>query len=290
VVLDLLNILLPIYGSIALGFFLGRLGFCWDSKVISPLVLQVTFPLLVIHQLTRPGIHSSNVLRVLLAAFIVASLLFVIFAVLLRIARLSLQTYLAPAALANMSIGLALGMHGFGNQGFVLSLAFGVVILLAQFTLGRWLPNGEINIKTILRQVFLYALILGIALLFLGVHLPPYLGETLHLVGQLTIPLLLLSLGFALAKVSLHGFARGMLLATIRLAVCVAIGIGVAWALSLQGQEKAIVILMSILPSSTVNILMGQEAGIDMEPVTIFITCTNLWLLVSLPVALALLL
>ena len=98
-----------------------------------------------------------------------------------------------------------------------------------------------------------------------------------------------LALGFALGKVRFTGFGKGMLLATAHLAICVGIGVGVTWALSLHGEERTIVILMSILPSSTINILMSQDTDVDFEPLTIFVTCTNLWLLVSLPVALTVL-
>ena len=52
---EILDILLPIYACAGLGFALGRFGVAWDAKTISPLVLQVAFPLLVIHQFTRPG-------------------------------------------------------------------------------------------------------------------------------------------------------------------------------------------------------------------------------------------
>ena len=287
---QMLNILLPIYACAGLGFALGRVGWAWDTKTISPLVLQVAFPLLVLHQFTRPGVAADGVLRILLAAVIVVGLFFVVFGVLCRVAGLPMRTYLAAACLPNMSIGLALGYLGFGEHGFALTLAFGSIVLLAQFTLGRWLPSGKIKVRFVFQQSFLYALILGIALLFTGVHFPTYIGRSLHLMGQLTIPLLLLSLGFALAKVHFAGFAKGMLLATVHLLFCLGIGLLVVWALSLTGEERTLVILMSILPSATINILMGEEAGADMEPLTIFVACTNFLLIASLPVALALLL
>jgi len=287
---EILDILLPIYACAGLGFALGRFGVAWDAKTISPLVLQVAFPLLVIHQFTRPGVTADGVARVILAAVLVVGLFFLVFGVLVRLSRLPVRTYLAPACLGNMSIGLALGYLGFGDRGFAMSLAFGSIVLLAQFTAGRWLFDGKVDVRSVFKQVFLYALIIGVVMLFTGVHLPTYIGRSLHLVGQMTIPLLLLSLGFALSKVSFAGFGKGMLLATIHLGVCLGIGLGVAWALSLTGEERTLVILMSILPSATINILMGQEAGADLEPLTIFVTCTNLWLVVSLPIALVLLL
>jgi hypothetical protein len=289
-VTEILNILLPIYGCVGLGFVLGRFGFPWDAKMISPLVLQVSLPLLVIHQFTRSEVTSGSIIWMILAAVLVVGLFVVVFGVLLRVAGLSVRTYLAAACFSNMAIGFALGYLGFGNSGFAMSLAFGAVMLLAQFTLGKWFPSGKIQMKLVFRQVFLYALVLGMVLMFGGISLPSYVERGLHLVGQITIPLLLLSLGFALAKVSLAGFGKGMLLATARLLICLCIGMGVSWVLSLQGEERKLVILLSMLPSSTINILMGQEAEVDLEPLTIFVTCTNFWLIVSLPVALAVLL
>lgn len=287
---DIIDILVPIYVTVGLGFTLGRLGMPWEAKTITALTLQVSFPLLVIHQFTRPGITVNELGMVFIATLIIMVLFLVIFAVLIRLARLPVRTYLAPACLSNMSIGLALGYLGFGDLGFAISLAFASVILLGQFTFGRWFPEGQIKIKRVLKQFFIYALAIGLFCLFTETHLPSYVEKSLHLVGQITIPILLLSLGFALANVHLKGFGKGMLLATVHLAVCLGIGLGVSWALDLKGDARTLVILMSILPSSTINILMGREARADLERITIFVTCTNIWLIVTLPIALYILL
>ena len=116
-VTELLNILLPIYGCVGLGFVLSRFGFSWDAKVISPLILQVSLPLLVIHQFTRPEVTSGSIIRMLLAAVLVVGLFVVVFGVLLRVTGLPIRTYLAAACFSNMAIGFALGYLGFGNSG-----------------------------------------------------------------------------------------------------------------------------------------------------------------------------
>ena len=81
---ELLNILLPIYGCVGLGFALSRFGFPWDAKVISPLILQVSLPLLVIHQFTRPELTGSSSVRMILAAVLVGGLCVVVCGVLIR--------------------------------------------------------------------------------------------------------------------------------------------------------------------------------------------------------------
>lgn len=292
---EILGILVPIYTTVLLGYGLGRIGFSWDAKTISPLVLQVTFPLLVIHQFTRPGIETSGVITMFMAALLVVGGFFVIFGLLCWLAKLPIRTYLGAAALSNMSIGLAVGYLGFGEDGFAMTLAFGSVVLLAQFTLGRWVPaglgsGGHVDLGRPFRRPFIYVLALGILLLFMGIHLPVYIGKTLHLVGQLTIPLLLLSLGFALAAIHFQGIGRSLLMTVVHLGICLAVGVAAVWLLGLEGQDRALVILLSIMPSSTINILMGREEGADVERLTIFVACSNLWLIVSLPVALVLLL
>ena len=210
-----LDILLPIYVCVGFGFVLGRCRFPWNSQVITPLVLQVSFPMLVIHQFTSPTVTSSGVTRVLLAAVLLVGLFFVLFGALIHLARLPVQSYLAASSLSNVSIGLAIGYLGFGDSGFALCVAFGSVVLLAQFSLGKWLPGGKIEFQSVFHQVVLYALLIGIILMFSGVHFPFYVSKSLQLVGQITIPLLLLSLGFALSEVNLSSFGRGMLFATV---------------------------------------------------------------------------
>ncbi|MEE3325833.1 MAG: AEC family transporter [Myxococcota bacterium] len=75
-------------------------------------------------------------------------------------------------------------------------------LLLGQFTLGYWVPESRVNWRKSASQVAIYGIILGLLMMFLHIKPLSYIDRTLSLIGQLTIPLLLFSLG----SVKMHTF------------------------------------------------------------------------------------
>lgn len=288
--INVLNILIPIYATVILGYILGRKGFPWPSGTIVPLILQISLPCLIVSHFAKQTSVPTGLVQVLISAGIIVVVIFGIFYLLLRIFKLPLRTYLGAAGLQNMSIGLALGFLGFGNTGFALALGYASVILLAQFTFGWWIPEGRINWKRVLSQLTIYGIILGLLLMFVHIQPPSYIDKTLSLIGQLAIPLLLFSLGFSLAGITITKLPRNLLMSAIHLTCCLGVGISTALLMGLENDAFIVVVLLSMLPSSTINLLMGRESGADMQPMTMFVFCTNIWLVVTLPVGLVLLL
>ncbi|MCH2134062.1 MAG: AEC family transporter [Phycisphaerales bacterium] len=286
----ILDILVPIYVTVILGYILGRRGFPWPARPMVPLILQIAVPCLIASHFAKQTSIPPGLFKVMISAAIIVTTLFVLFYILLRLFRIKRRIYLAAASLQNMSVGLALGLLGFGDAGFALALAYASVILVVQFTLGWWIPEERINFKRFFQQVTIYGITIGLVLMFVQIQPPSYVDRLLMLIGNMAIPLLLLSLGFSLAAIKVEKMALAFIMSTIHLVVCLGIGLTVAVLMDLQGDAFIIVILFSILPSSTINILMASEAGVDMPPLTIFVFCTNIWLVITLPVALVLLL
>ena len=286
---DILNILVPIYGIVITAFLLGKFNFPWASKKLTPLVLHIALPCLVVRQLANDRANPQDMLWMLLAAALVFLFSTILGYAVLKVSRQDVRTYLAAFTLNNMSIGLAIGILGFGTNGLALCIGFASIILVAQFTFGLWSYEGKIIWKTILKEPFIWAFALALAFMFFRVELPPYVDKTLEQVGHLTIPLLLLSLGFALAHIPFAGFFRGMVLSGIRLVIFVGMSFCVVLLLGFEGESRAIVLLMSVLPASTINILMANQTGkVDMPPLTIMVMCTNIWMAAALPIAMIL--
>ena len=286
---NILDILVPIYAIVIAAYLMGRFNFPWASKKLTPLVLHVALPCLVIRQLANDRANPTEMLWMLLAAAMVFAFSTTLAILLLRITRQNLRTYLSAFSLNNMSIGLAIGILGFGNNGLALCIGFASIILVAQFTFGQWWYAGRYQWQVLVKEPFIWAFLIALSFMFLGVHLPPFVDKTLQQMGMLTIPLLLLSLGFSLSQIRFSGFPKAMLLAGIRLAIFVGMSFCTVLLLGLEGESRAIVLLLSVLPASTINILMANQANdVDMPPLTMMIMCTNLWMTVALPVAMIL--
>ena len=286
---NILDILVPIYGIVVAAFVLGKFNFPWASKKLTPLVLHVALPCLVVRQLSNDRANPEDMLWMLLAAAMVFGFASIIAYIFLKIAKQEVKTYLAAFTLNNMSIGIAVGILGFGDNGLALCLGFASIILVAQFTFGMWSYEGRIVWQVLFKEPFIWAFLLALAFMFFKVQLPSFVDKTLEQLGHLTIPLLLLALGFALAEIKITGFARAMIFSGVRLGIFFGVSWLVVLILGFEGETRAIVLLMSVLPASTINILMANQTGkIDMPPLTVTIMCTNIWMAAALPVAMIL--
>ena len=185
---EILDILVPIYALILLAYVLGRLGFPWPSKEITPALLQIALPALIIREIAGDRADPDDLLRMMLAAALVLAISTVIFWGLIRWRKLSVRTYLAPAALSSPSIGLAVGYLGFESSGLSLALGYGGILLIGQFSLGRWLLNGKVEWRQLLNQAFLWGFILALVLMFFKIDIPSYINKTLKIPGTWRSP------------------------------------------------------------------------------------------------------
>ena len=286
----ILDILVPLFSVILIGYALGRYKFPWAKKEIGHLILQVALPCLIIHQLANDRANPVQMLWIMAAAALVLILVFGIGTLVIRLAKMDARTYVTPTAMSNMSVGIAIGLLGFGNSGLALCIGYAVVVLITQFSAAIWCFEGKITFKPLLKRGLLWASVIALIIMFSGLKLPSYVDRSLEFFGHMAIPLLLLSLGFALSEVKPNGFGKAMLYSGLRLGLVVGASYLTTLILGLTGETRTIVLLLSVLPSSTINVIMARDAGCDMDKVTIYIFCTNIWMAAALPVAMWLLL
>ena len=289
VIWKVFQIVLPIYVCVALGFCLGRLKVPWDSKSAGWLVLNVGLTCLIVAKLGASHASPSELLQIIWAGFLAIVAFLVISYGAIRSLGLPLREYWASFSLSNMSIGMALGLYAYGEKGLTLALGFTGIMLIFQFTAGLWIPSGRISVRQLFCTPFLYGLLVAMALAFTQTPLDPTILNTLNLIGGLAIPLALLILGVSLASISIPALNKAMGYAAIHLAMVAAVGVGLTFLLGLKAEVAAVFILLCLMPSSTANLIMVQQADIKTDNIASFIFATNILIMFSLPIALGIL-
>ena len=92
-----------------------------------------------------------------------------------------------------------------------------------------------------------------------GVELPPWIANPLQLIGQLTVPLMLITLGVSLARLRVAGIGRALSLSLLRLGF--AVGYGLATLLGFEGAARGVLIIQSAMPVAIFNYLFAQRDG-----------------------------
>ncbi len=256
---DMAAIISPIFICAAIGFVWGRLQRPFDVELVTALVSSVGTPCLIGATLTSVEIDLQAV-GVMAGATLLAFAGFAAIGILaLRWSGLALHSFLPALIFPNSgNMGLPLCLFAFGDTGLAFAIVFFTIASTLQFTLGIGIAAGTFAPGQLLRMPQLYAV--GFALLFLttGTPVPGWLANTLDLLGGLTIPLMLIALGVALARLRVISIRRSLVLSLGRLGIGLATGLVVAWAFDLSGVARGVLIVQSAMPVAVFSYLFAQ--------------------------------
>jgi len=257
---QLFAIIAPVLVCVGIGYVWARRKHAWDTDFVTRLTYYIGTPFLVFSTLTGTGLDSvafvemAGAALLALAGFILASV------PLLYLFRLSQKIYLPGLIFPNAgNAGLPLCLFAFGELGLALGIAYFTVTSISNFTLGQWISSGSASPVGLLKTPLIYAVALALVFMTTDTEVPVWLANTSGLIGDMTIPLILITLGVSLASLKITRLKRATLLSVYRLAMGLAVGIGVAAMLDLEGTARGVAILNSAMPVAVFNYLFAQR-------------------------------
>jgi len=283
------DVILPVLICVLVGYGLARFRIAFDTKMIGALVANVGYPTLIISHLTAGKVEFSAFLNMLFAAAAAVACFALIGAIFLRLVRLPLQAFLSPMMLSNVgNIGLPIGLLAFGQTGLAYTMAFVVVTVVGIFTVGLWLPKGEVSLRGIATSPVIYAVVITLAMMGTDTHLPAPVADAFKILGGLSIPLMLLTLGYTLATLHTGALWRGAYLALFHVLMAAGVAWGLMQVFGFTGTERGVFIVQCLMPASVATYLGVQlyreEDAVDVAG---FILISTLLTIVVLPLALA---
>ncbi|PWC41709.1 AEC family transporter [Azospirillum sp. TSO22-1] len=250
------NVMAPVFLIAALGFAWNRAKLPYDSAFITTFAINVSSPCLVFSSLTKLTLSGGELLTMTIAsvACIAASALLAV--PLLLAFKLPLRTYLPALSFPNAgNLGLPLCLFAFGETGLGLGVLFFAVFSVAQFTIGPVTASGTLDLGRLARTPVIYAVAAALAVLLTGVKPPLWVTNTTTLLGNVAVPIMLLSLGVALASLRMNSVLRAGSLSAVRLVLGCAVGVAVADVMGLTGVMRGVVVLQSSMPVAVFNYL-----------------------------------
>ena len=289
-VFEILAIMVPVVLIAGLGVVWTQRGKDFDTTLITNLVYYFGAPALVFSTLSVIEFDAA------LGSFALAAIAsFVGFAVLgapiLLALKMPVRTYLSTLMFPNMgNMGLPICLFAFGDAGLVLAVIYFSVAAVAHYTIGVWLLSGERTPTRLFKTPLVYAA--GAALIFqgLGATPPGWLANTASLLGGMTIPLLLLTLGVSLATTKVGHLVRGSRIAVLRLSIGFAVGWAISTAFGFTGVERGVVILDCTMPVAVFSYLLASRFDRAPEDVAGAIAVSTGLSVITLPLILALVL
>lgn len=288
---EIMSIIAPVFICAAIGFGWARSGQAFDSQFISTLVMNIGAPCLIVGTLGKVNISAPHLSHIVMATVLVLLMTIVLSWMLCVMLGLSLRGFMASLCFPNSgNMGLPLSFFAFGNEGLGVALAVFLVMSCCHFSLGLALVSGRGSLYTVLRSPIVYAAMLSMALVYGDQQLPTWLQNTVDLLGGVSIPLMLITLGVSLQRLRVSDVYLSLGLAAARLLIGLSVGLLVVKLLALQGVVAAVVVLQSAMPAAVFNYLLAQRYNQQPEAVAGVVVVSTILSLVWLPFVLVLVL
>ena len=283
IALRILEIVLPVLAIIMLGYVLGRL---WkpDMRVVNRLNLDVFGPFLVLANLSDKSVDLVS-----LWPLVVASIAIVLCSGLMAwpYAKLSGQnprTFVPPMMFNNCgNMGLPLALFAFGAPGVAGMVALFTTSNLLHFTVGAFIVNKHADLRALAKSPMIWATVIGATLGLTATHLPDAVHSPMKMIGDCTIPVMLLSLGSRMLDVKRRDFSHSLLGAAIcPLTGLFVAGLLVSW-LPMTRDQVGLVFLFGSLPPAVLNFLVADHYKQEPEKVASIVLIGNIASIIFVP-------
>ena len=289
--LIVLEIVAPVFLLAGLGFAWVKLGIEYRIQFVTQLAMTLAIPCLIFVSLMQTQIDPAALTTLSLATIAAYGAVTIVAYLLIRLSGMDRRTYLAPMIFGNTgNLGLPLALFAYGEVGLGYAVVVFAIMAIWTFTFGIWLVAGQGAFGKVLREPLVGATLLGALFLWQGWETPTFLTNTLSLIGQMAIPLMLITLGVAVARLTPGGVGRATLLCALKLVICV----GIAWPVGLWFELDQIafgvLVLQVATPVAVTSYLLAEKYGADAQAVAGLVVVSTLMSVGALPLLLAALL
>ena len=287
---EILSILAP-------GVLLALIGIVWFHRgpafpvnFVTTLVLNIALPALLFHTLASADITLQALAKMGMAALVVHLIFTPLMVVLLKAFGKDWRLCIAHVVGNTGNLGLPVCYFAFGDAGLAYAIAFFAVQCLLLFSLGDAALAGSISFTQIFKSPILLAVMAAMVVRLSGFVLPQFFVDTTELLGQLVIPIMLITLGVSLSGLKAQHLSITLGWSLLRTLVAVAIGYFVAHLFQLDGVARGVLILETAMPVAIFHFLLAHRHGHDSTEVSGLILVTHLASIAYLPILLGLVL
>jgi predicted permease len=289
--LTVLEVVAPVFLLAAVGFAWVKVGLEYRIQFVTRLAMTMAVPCLIFVSLMQTKIDASALTTLSLATVAAYGTITVVMAAMVFLLRLNRRTYITPLTFGNTgNLGLPLALFAFGDTGLSYAIVLFAIMAVWNFTYGLWVVAGGGSLWKVVQEPMVGATLLGALFLWQGWQTPTFLTNTLELIGQMAIPLMLITLGVAVARLKPGGIWKATILSLVKLAVCT----GIAWATGVWfGLDKVafgVLVLQCATPVAVTSYMLAEKFNADSDAVAGLVVVSTLISVGAIPLLLGLLL
>ena len=296
-------VIAPVFIVIAAGFLLHRLVSI-ETTSLSNIILNIFAPCLVFSSIVSSSFASKEWWQISLTAAVSILTLVVLSLVIGRALHLSKElsaTFVLTTSFVNAgNYGLPLSLFAFGETGLALAVIFFVVSSVLMFTVGVFVASqGKYSLKQsinhIIRLPLIYAILAAAAAKMSGITVPQPILQGVGLMGQASIPCMLVVLGIELAhskfqRTSTEDWGFLSLTSVIKLLLPILVVALISQAIGLTGLARNVALVQASMPTAVFIVILTLKYGGNSRFATNAVVISTLASVATLTLLLAILL
>ena len=285
---QILSTLLPVFLIAGCGALYGRFR-TPDIRGLNVLNMELFVPMLIFAVLADQQAPLQDYAGLALAATVVVLGSGIVLYPLTRLLNLNPKTFLPPMMFNNSgNMGLPLLVLAFGEAALPAAIVLFIVEMLLHFSVGLYMLDPQTSVLQRLRLPIVFASIAGLTVNLGGIPLPDWLLQALNMLGEVSIPLMLFTLGVRMLDIDFSDWKLGMLGAI----ACPVSGLLLAWPmillLDLPDFQIAALWVFAALPPAVLNYMVAEQYQQEPHKVASLVLLSNLGSLVVMPIVLGL--
>ncbi|MBT3307038.1 MAG: AEC family transporter [Alphaproteobacteria bacterium] len=265
---QLFSVIAPVFICAAIGYVWKRQNRPFDADLITALSVNIGTPCLAFYTLTSTNLEPDSFNRMAAATGVTMIAFVVLYVPVLKVAGLSQRAFLPALTFGNVgNMGLPLCLLAFGEQGLALAISYFAINVIVMFSFGVAVAAGAASWRQLARLPVIYAILGALVFLYTGATPPDWVSSTTRLLGGLTIPLMLITLGVSLAGLGIQSLPRSLGLSVLRLLSGFAIGWATAEGFGMEGAARGVLIIQCAMPVAVFNYLFALRYNNQPEEV-----------------------
>jgi predicted permease len=295
---NLLLIILPVFIIFAVGY-IGQKLIGFDIKSISTVALYLMSPFLAFRTFYSNELTMDYFYIILFSLILTVILLVIVWitALVMKATRPQLSAMILGGVFMNSgNYGAPVVLFAFGAVGFDYAVIMMVFQALLMNTVGIFIASigGEEkstlrqSAQRVIRMPLIYAAFLGIGLQLISVPIPTAVMEVISLVGDASIPTVMLVLGMQLAAISRKRVAYRYVsaISIIRMIASPLIAVGILYFMPVNDLLKAVIIVQASMPAAANTTMLALQFGTEPDLVSFTTFFTTLISIITIPVVL----
>lgn len=287
--LNILNIVLPTFIVILIGYIFGRVKKIDMSGVVD-IAIYIALPALAFTSMLEKKIILEDALKVWASALMIMFGCGIIAWIIFKILHQKHSGLYIPISIMNtVNIPFPIIYLAFGSAGIFAATLFYIPNVLIIYSLGVFIASKK-HWKESIREIFkvplIYAAVLGFLVNLSDITVPGLVIEPLKFIGLMAIPLVLIILGYNLSNVKVTSLPTTLLASFLRIGVGLLIGLFAVSLFNLEGLLRSIVILDSAMPAAVFSSVLATKYRNEADLVSSVVLVTTLISLITIPLLL----